>query len=405
MLTFPRTVIWSSTVLALLSISDLASGQGNCAIGASYCPATPNSTGQPGVLTVIGSADGGPGHAITLHASQIPPMTGVFIHGSAATQVPFGNGFRCVGSIIRTMPVVPVAGQAEITLATDPFAFGTTRYFQYWHRDPQANPGLQNFSDAVAVTFDGSGCEHVGVNSLSTTQMGEAQVVTASGAGFGSLSKDLSVAIVDGLETTFARSLSASNMGLSFEAGRPDPNMAAGNLRVRVGVGSVGSTLSNLSPDMTLDEDVWAWTAVGADPSTTSNIPLSLVQSPPDGGLHLRARVQNGLLRVTLPAGTTTPAGARVRVQIYGTYKTGSGALARATCEAVVAYHSNQVLNTCEVAEEISTAIGATFSEYKNLVVNCSVSHGDCNLDEVTVTIKPPLGGTWESAGIYIRVL
>lgn len=404
MFALSRTLTWSSTLLALVSLGELASAQGNCTIGTSYCPATPNSTGQPGVLTVIGSADGGPGHAITLHANQIPSMTGVFIHGSAATQVPFGNGFRCVASLMRTMPVVPVAGHAEITLPTDAFAPGSTRYFQYWHRDPQAGPGLQNFSNAVAVTFDGSGCAHVGVNSLSTTQMVEAQVVTASGAGFGTVSKDLSVGIVEGGDRTFARSLSATGTGLSFEAGRSDPNMTTGNLQVRVGVGALGSTLNSMPPDVTLDEDVWAWTAVAADPSTTSNLPLSLVQSQPDGGLHLRARVQNGLLQITLPAGTVTPAGARIRVQIYGTYKTGAGLLARATCEAVIAYHSEQALNACEAAQRISSAIGMTFFQYKNLFVSCSYSHGDCDQEAVTITINPPAGGTWDHAGIYVRV-
>jgi len=137
----------------------------NCdEIGTRFCsPAVVNSTGQPGVMTVLGSetvAD----DALSLIATQLPPSSniGYFIMGTGTnTFVPTGSaGPICVApGIKRFLPPVNNTSQLSggfcravgttgpVSSAITP---GSTWSFQAWHRDGMA---LSNLTDAVAVTF------------------------------------------------------------------------------------------------------------------------------------------------------------------------------------------------------------------------------------------------------------
>ena len=132
----------------------------------SYCTSTANSNGTFASIHIMGSESISM-NAMTLEARHCPPgKAGIFYYGTAAVQVPFGDGFRCAGgSVSRLRPVVIVdpAGFAQLTpdfeaapLGSGPgmVVAGDTRYFQYWFRDP-AGPGGSGFNltNGQQVTF------------------------------------------------------------------------------------------------------------------------------------------------------------------------------------------------------------------------------------------------------------
>ncbi|MFT5051620.1 MAG: putative outer membrane repeat protein [Chlamydiales bacterium] len=126
------------------------------------CQALPNSTGAAASIGFQGS----PRAAQTgfrLNVSSAPPgSVGVFFYGSQPVQVPFGDGFRCIGrEVYRLQPAVSVDanGHADAQSAlpsTGPGAIhpGSSWSFQFWFLDPSGPGGTGfNLSDAVRVTF------------------------------------------------------------------------------------------------------------------------------------------------------------------------------------------------------------------------------------------------------------
>ncbi len=136
-----------------------------------YCsPATPNSTGQPSTLTVVGSSRIGLNN-LSLAASQLRPFSyGMFLTSPNQGLVmnPSGSqGNLCLGGSIGRyagpgqVQNSGVAGIIEFSVdltamptptgqvAVQP---GETWNFQAWYRD--ANPGpTSNFTDGMSVTF------------------------------------------------------------------------------------------------------------------------------------------------------------------------------------------------------------------------------------------------------------
>lgn len=125
-------------------------------LGTRYCLSVANSTGAPAFLYAAGStslAD----DDFALSSQPVPNQQGLFFHGPNQTQLPFGDGFRCVGgAIARLNPPSPASGNVAtrvVDLAQQGFAPGQTRHFQHWYRDPAAGLSGYNLSDAVSVTF------------------------------------------------------------------------------------------------------------------------------------------------------------------------------------------------------------------------------------------------------------
>ena len=126
-------------------------------VGASYCVATPNSTGAPAVIAALGSASLAAAD-LFLIASPVPDEIGLFIDSAQQAQVPFGNGNLCVASpVFRLLP--PVVGSANamgflVDYSTAPnLVAGTTWHFQAWFRDPAAGGATFNLSDGVTISF------------------------------------------------------------------------------------------------------------------------------------------------------------------------------------------------------------------------------------------------------------
>ncbi|MDB4453951.1 hypothetical protein N9188_00775, partial [bacterium] len=141
------------------------------AIGTTYCsPAAVNSTGFPGVVTILGN------ETVFLNdfkvsARQLPTSAfGYFIASTTPGSVfPVSNsvGTLCViGSVGRGV------GGGIVNSGSDGFFYGSvnlnampqpvgtvmvqpgdTWHFQAWHRDASGGQTTSNFTDAVAVTF------------------------------------------------------------------------------------------------------------------------------------------------------------------------------------------------------------------------------------------------------------
>ena len=135
-----------------------------------YCEAAPNSFDAAGARIGWSGSIGISAGTFTLEVSGAPPgQMGKFYYGPVATQVPFGDGYRCVGAgslgLFRLYPPQPVdaTGQASRLLDfTSPpagsgqgaIAPGSTWKFQYWFRDPLGPGGSgHNLSDGLSVTF------------------------------------------------------------------------------------------------------------------------------------------------------------------------------------------------------------------------------------------------------------
>lgn len=129
-----------------------------------YCVAFPNSAGAGATIGWSGSTSIGT-NDLSLSCTGLPAnQPGIFYYGPGQLVLPFGNGRRCVsaaGGFVVRLPVVQSNGaggasfdvdQTQLTgIATIPP--GSTRFFQYWYRDPAGGGAFFNLSDALAATF------------------------------------------------------------------------------------------------------------------------------------------------------------------------------------------------------------------------------------------------------------
>jgi len=130
-----------------------------CAEPLSFCASTPNSSGAAASMGNSGSTSIAAGDFVLTCDGAPGEKNGVFFYGPNQIQLPFGDGFRCVGgSIVRTQVVqTDVAGAAALGLdlaSASGIAPGVTQNFQFWFRDP-GGPGGSGFnlSDGLEVGF------------------------------------------------------------------------------------------------------------------------------------------------------------------------------------------------------------------------------------------------------------
>jgi len=129
-----------------------------------YCTATPSSTGLPGTLGLAGSTSVSE-NEFALRARDLPPGTfGVLFYGEGALEVPFGDGFRCVGAgrVFRLREPYGVGRDGSALLPVDltspPSAAGTIApgsewNFQLLFRDLAAGGAGFNLTDGLALVF------------------------------------------------------------------------------------------------------------------------------------------------------------------------------------------------------------------------------------------------------------
>ena len=125
----------------------------------SYCLAAPNSVGAGANISLSGSTSVS-ANDLALHAGPVPNQPGIIFFGPNQIEIPFGDGYRCVGGAVKRLPVVFASGGAidyylDNTLypASGSIVAGSTWSFQAWYRDPAAGGSNFNLSDAVRVEF------------------------------------------------------------------------------------------------------------------------------------------------------------------------------------------------------------------------------------------------------------
>lgn len=139
----------------------------DCLGASTYCIGAPNSVGLGALIGWAGSisiAD----DDFTLTAAGLPPNTsGLFFYGSDATQMPFGNGFLCVGAgstgLFRAGTVQAsaqghvvhplVLGAPPLNAGPGAITPGAAWNFQLWYRNPAGGGAGFNTTDALHAVF------------------------------------------------------------------------------------------------------------------------------------------------------------------------------------------------------------------------------------------------------------
>lgn len=166
---FPNPSLASSVASDHLPVVvDLELPHGACPAPQSYCVAAQNSTGLSAFIGWAGSTSLAANDLVLDVQGGVPGQFGLFYYGPAQIQVPFGDGFRCVGSggvgIFRLNPpaqmgffgdVVRPLDYTQPPLASGPgqVTVGSRWFLQFWYRDPAAGLSGFNFSDGLDVTF------------------------------------------------------------------------------------------------------------------------------------------------------------------------------------------------------------------------------------------------------------
>lgn len=127
-----------------------------------YCLSTANSSGVAAVMTSSGAPSVSSNQFSIGVQGAVPSTQGLYFYGSDELQVPFGNGYRCVGGqLFRIAATVTDAGGNSL-LPVDlvnprseagRILPGSTWKFQYWYRDTPAGSGSFDLSDGLSVTF------------------------------------------------------------------------------------------------------------------------------------------------------------------------------------------------------------------------------------------------------------
>ncbi len=128
--------------------------------GTNYCIGAPNSTVAGASMSATGT-DSVANNDLVLLAGPVPDQPGVFFYGPDQVQVPFGNGFRCVGGQLNRLAVEQAAGGVlshALDNTSPPAAAGlitpgSTWHFQAWYRDPAAGGANFNLSDGYTILF------------------------------------------------------------------------------------------------------------------------------------------------------------------------------------------------------------------------------------------------------------
>jgi hypothetical protein len=124
------------------------------------CIGAPNTVGPGAMMSASGSTSLALDNFV-LGCSGLPPSTnGIFFMGTTQIQVPFGNGFRCVGGAVVRFGVQTTTPAGTVQRAIQqsmlpggPIPAGAMRDFQFWYRNPLAGGAGFNLSDGLAATF------------------------------------------------------------------------------------------------------------------------------------------------------------------------------------------------------------------------------------------------------------
>jgi len=130
-----------------------------CPAPQTYCVAAPNTVGGGAQMGSSGTGN------LVLNNLQLyvyacpPNASGLFYYGTSALQVPFGNGFRCVGGTTYRLGVQTTDSFGDASrlldwnsLPSGAAVAGQTWKFQFWYRNPAAGGAGFNLSNGLSVT-------------------------------------------------------------------------------------------------------------------------------------------------------------------------------------------------------------------------------------------------------------
>jgi hypothetical protein len=160
---FVRDLQPGDYVLELRRTAD-ALGSWNVAVAWEFACEAPVAYGT-GKITSLGqeariAARGIPSEAandfhLTI-SNALPNTNGIVFYGSAQASTPFQGGTKWVASPIVRMGLVQcdASGALDVPVAIDASMPGTTRYYQFWFRDPQQADGTSvGLTNGIAVGF------------------------------------------------------------------------------------------------------------------------------------------------------------------------------------------------------------------------------------------------------------
>jgi glucose/arabinose dehydrogenase len=129
----------------------------SCTAPVAYCTTAPNSAGAGAVMGSTGSASIVEAELV-LRADGAPARTiGAFLCGTQEIQVPFGNGWSCVGGNVVRLATLRTdaygAARQPLDFTSIQVTPGQTRDFQFNYRDSAAGGSGFNFSDGLRVVF------------------------------------------------------------------------------------------------------------------------------------------------------------------------------------------------------------------------------------------------------------
>jgi hypothetical protein len=167
------TLVGPTTGLQFAKGFEITGGGGGPTVGTNYCAPNPNSTGQTGLITGFGSASLAMNN-LTLEASSLPLNAfGYFITSLTQGNTPNPGGSQGVLCVGGTIGRYTGPGQIKNSMATGSFSLlidltqiptptgfvpvvvGETRNFQTWHRDALGGVAPSNYTNGLAVTFNG----------------------------------------------------------------------------------------------------------------------------------------------------------------------------------------------------------------------------------------------------------
>lgn len=127
-----------------------------CTLPNVYCQASYNSTGFPATMTFTGNGSLTLNNLNLLVITCPPSVTGLFIYGSGQQLVPFGNGWLCIASSLKRLPIIQTSLFGDAAFHPDLLSLqgagpGVAKNFQFYYRDPAGGGALFNMSDALHV--------------------------------------------------------------------------------------------------------------------------------------------------------------------------------------------------------------------------------------------------------------
>ncbi|MCB9915282.1 MAG: hypothetical protein H6828_09050 [Planctomycetes bacterium] len=127
-----------------------------CAPPTTYGTAKTNSLGLTADIGALGVPSAVTGNFRITLAQGTPGQPAMLFSGPSSAELPLFNGTRLVGGPLarEAQVVLDGAGAASLAYPIAPGAAGSTRYFQFWYRDPQHPDGTAvGLSDGLAVTW------------------------------------------------------------------------------------------------------------------------------------------------------------------------------------------------------------------------------------------------------------